>query len=397
MDLLAWHLTWEFPPHTTGGLGIAVQGLVKALGSRAEVVFPSRDPSARVCGAYGSYYCEGGGQRSVDWELCLDALLAGGSCPEPSVTKALWKFSRDVLARDREGLSIVHGHDWHSILAAVALKRVAGVPFILHFHSTQKERVGRHVEDVITSMERWGIQQADHVVCVSGYSAEHLRRDYGVQPRMCHLIHNASEHKMLPVRAQSRELSLLFAGRMCSQKNPYAALEVIRGVVREYPQAKMFFLGEGNRVRERLRACIDWYQLRAHVVFLESRNSDAMADLYRKVDFLCLPSAAEPFGLVALEATIAGVPVILSEDCGVAERLPSAPMLPAQAVDRWVDTICYLKQNPDRYVKLVRSLQIEAASYTWQDAADKVMALYARCCGLGLTTKASQYWENTEQ
>src|SRR5205807_6310950 len=42
-----------------------------------------------------------------------------------------------------------------------------------------------------------------------------------------------------------------------------------------------------------------------------------VASYYREADVLVLPSLADSFGFVAMEAMLGGLPVIVSENCGV--------------------------------------------------------------------------------
>ena len=50
-------------------------------------------------------------------------------------------------------------------------------------------------------------------------------------------------------------------------------------------------------------------------------DSEEMEKMFRETDLIVMPSRTEGFGLVALEAISAGVPVLVSSECGIAESI----------------------------------------------------------------------------
>jgi len=95
-------------------------------------------------------------------------------------------------------------------------------------------------------------------------------------------------------------------GRLHRKKSPQLALDGFRGALPDMPEAQLVFLGEGE-----LRASLE-REARA----LPVRFAGFVPDAYRYfagLDLLLLPSsAAEAFGMVALEAMASGLPVLSS-------------------------------------------------------------------------------------
>ena len=52
-----------------------------------------------------------------------------------------------------------------------------------------------------------------------------------------------------------------------------------------------------------------------------------------EADVFCLPSSYESFGTAAAEAAGVGVPVVLTEGCGVKDVLPHATVVPIDDAD----------------------------------------------------------------
>ncbi|XP_067020829.1 uncharacterized protein [Acropora muricata] len=81
--------------------------------------------------------------------------------------------------------------------------------------------------------------------------------------------------------------------------------------------------GEQDEVRERLLNCgIDKKQLTVRE-FLKSREK--MRDLFCEVDMVIMPSKSEGFGLVALEALSAGLPILVGSNSGFARAIEDIP------------------------------------------------------------------------
>ena len=82
--------------------------------------------------------------------------------------------------------------------------------------------------------------------------------------------------------------------------------------------------GEQDKVRERLLNCgIDKKQLTVRE-FVKSREK--MKDLFCEVDLAIMPSKSEGFGLVALEALSAGLPILVGSNSGFARAIEDIPL-----------------------------------------------------------------------
>ena len=89
--------------------------------------------------------------------------------------------------------------------------------------------------------------------------------------------------------------------------------------------------GKQDEVRERLLSCgINKKQLRVRE-FVKSREK--MKDLLSEVDMVIMPSKSEGFGLVALEALSAGLPILVGNDSGIARAVEGIPLGSYSVVD----------------------------------------------------------------
>ena len=89
--------------------------------------------------------------------------------------------------------------------------------------------------------------------------------------------------------------------------------------------------GKQDEVRKRLLKCgIDEKQLTVRE-FVKSREK--MKDLFCEVDMVIMPSKSEGFGLVALEAMSAGLPILVGSNSGFARAIEDIPFGSYSVVD----------------------------------------------------------------
>jgi len=112
--------------------------------------------------------------------------------------------------------------------------------------------------------------------------------------------------------------------------------------------------------------------------FNESRKH--LAELFCEVDLAIMPSRTEGFGLAALEALSAGLPVLVSGNSGLGEALKKVPYGSNCVVDsddpkEWAKSIMAVRQK-DRELRLEESKSLRAAyakKYSWQGQCDRLV------------------------
>ncbi len=111
---------------------------------------------------------------------------------------------------------------------------------------------------------------------------------------------------------------VIHVGRFFTQKNHFGVLAIFERALRQVPEAKLLLVGVGpiaERVEERVRNS----SLRDAVRMLGAQ--DDAASLIARCDVLLFPSFWEGFGIVALEANAAAVPVVGSNVVGLNEAV----------------------------------------------------------------------------
>ncbi len=94
------------------------------------------------------------------------------------------------------------------------------------------------------------------------------------------------------------------------------------------------------------------------------------------LDLLVVPSNAEPFGLVTLEAIMKGIPVAAALGSGVAEFVPSLPQ-----IDKWnhfayAQLIEKLMTDLTFREKTIHDCLKEASNLSWAKSAENILSNY---------------------
>ena len=223
-----------------------------------------------------------------------------------------------------DGFDIVHTQDCLSANAALALRDAGVIDHVL--------RTVHHVDDftspsLIECQDR-SILEPDHVVCVSQPWVERLKRDFdvdaglvanGVDPRRFRPPRDRAE------RALARRLAgiedryaVLTVGGIEPRKGSLTLLEGFAKLRERVPEALLLIAGgttlfDYRAELERFAERADQLGVTEHVWRLGALESEDLERLFRAADVFAFPSVKEGFGLVALEAIAAGLPLVASD------------------------------------------------------------------------------------
>ena len=153
--------------------------------------------------------------------------------------------------------------------------------------------------------------------------------------------------------------------------------------LKDEPQPyKLLFVGAPSGEEEKvkdllLQQGIDRSQLTVRC-FNESREQ--LARLFCEVDLAIMPSRTEGFGLAALEALSAGLPVLVSGNSGLGEALKEVPYGSSCVVESedpkdWANAIKAVRRK-DREMRLKESEIVRvyyALKYSWKKECDKLV------------------------
>lgn len=113
---------------------------------------------------------------------------------------------------------------------------------------------------------------------------------------------------------------LVYVGRLAPEKNVSTLLRALAAAnnTTEQPKLRLSIVGTGPLEQDLKQEC-KRLGIQSVVTFKGYCPQSQLPELLRTADFFILPSMREPWGLVALEAMLCRVPVLISTQCGCAE------------------------------------------------------------------------------
>lgn len=156
----------------------------------------------------------------------------------------------------------------------------------------------------------------DHIVFSTDFQQKLYEKHYDRLPEHSVIENALSLDGPLEHHNVRTPLRLLFMGRFVGFKNVSVLIEAMTRL----DDATLTLVGSGP-LEDRFRSEISRHELEGRVVLVEPVHGDQKTKLFREHDLLVLPSVTEISPNVALEARTAGLPVLLTTETGLSERL----------------------------------------------------------------------------
>jgi teichuronic acid biosynthesis glycosyltransferase TuaC len=223
--------------------------------------------------------------------------------------------------------NIIHAHfSYPDGVAAVLLGRRYGVPVVVTEHAPWMPN-WMDKSAVIRRQSVWAAKRAVFQIAVSGSVRDtiaHFTRDPG-KIRVIHCGVDGAAFGLQPEPRIRRQDQVLFVGFINLNKGIDVLLDAMRLVVARRPSAKLVLVGgafyRNSRQQEQtLRALAMDLEQSGHLEFVGHQPPDEVARYMRESALLVLPSRAESFGAVLVEALACGTPVVATK-CGGPEDI----------------------------------------------------------------------------
>lgn len=221
----------------------------------------------------------------------------------------------------RERFPLVHTHLLHGDLYGRVAARMAGARVVTSYHCDDPF----HLIPGVRQMDRITALACDRVICISHAVRDFVANRIGVPERLLTVVHYGMEAggNGGPPAAVRASLGLPadtplvgIVGRLTEQKGHADLLEAFGRVAAAHPRVRLVVAGDGE-----LRGALEE---RARVLGIADRThflgfrADAPA-LMKEFDVVAVPSLFEGFGLVLLEAMLAGRPVVATAVSAIPE------------------------------------------------------------------------------
>ena len=281
-----------------------------------------------------------------------------------------------------EDFDIIHAHDWMTYPAGIAVASVTGKPLVVHIHSTEFDRSGEHVNQMVYDIERRGLHAAQKVIAVSHLTRNIVISRYGVLGEKVEVVYNGveqnGENRALAfnrVGIRSDEKIVLFLGRITMQKGPEYFLMAARKVLEENENVKFVMAGSGDMMHQIIEMAAQM-GIGHKVLFTGFLRGKDVQKVYEMADLYVMPSVSEPFGIAPLEALNHDVPVLISKQSGVAEVLTHVLKVDFWDVNEMANKILAVLKYPPLQLTLREHGNFEVRRLRWEGAAEKCRDIY---------------------
>lgn len=318
-------LTWEYPPRIVGGIARVVHDLSKRLikdghevtvvtyRDNADVPEYENDKGVNVY-RVDNYMIHP--NNFIDWIMQLNFNM---------LSKAT-----EIINKEG-GFDVIHAHDWLVTYAAKSLKNAYDIPIVATIHATEAGRnSGIHDETqrYINDTEWLLTYEATEVIVNSNYMKNEIQRLFGLPFDKINVIPNGinlsnftgieRDYDFRRQYAMDNEKIILYVGRLVYEKGVQHLIAAMPKILSNYHDAKLIIAGRGGMMDE-LRAEASNLGLNDKIYFTGYLSSKQVQKMYKCADVAVFPSTYEPFGIVALEAMLAGVPTVVSDVGGLDE------------------------------------------------------------------------------
>jgi len=330
-------LSWEYPPRIVGGIARHVEEIAWALAARGDEVhvvtceFPGA-PAEEVFNGVHIHRVTpySPTDNFIHWVHQLNAAMRDRA---DALLREWTKGNTPIKKRDEKDGIVIHAHDWVTYFSAVQLKYEYKVPLVATIHATEYGRnngIRDEIQKYIHSIEWQLTYQAWRVVVCTqfmkgevGFALQAPWDKMDIIPNGVHADKFAFDfppEEAAAFRAQyvaPEEKLIFFVGRMVREKGAHVLVEALAKVRAQYHDAKLIIVGGGYK--DHLVELAHATGMGRHVYFTGFVPDETLLKLYKVIDVACFPSLYEPFGIVALEAMAAGVPVVVSDAGGLKE------------------------------------------------------------------------------
>jgi glycosyltransferase involved in cell wall biosynthesis len=415
-------LGWEFPPFISGGLGTACYGLTKALdqlgvqitfvlptmvqsryATHVKLVTPGMQPTRTpfkvhplknvnfrtITSTLQPYLTPSGYQKRIEQSLeqiraahGKTGQFAGTLDYSGDMYGEVQRYAElAVRLAANEEFDVIHAHDWMTYPAGVAVARASGKPLIVHVHSTEFDRSGEHVNQVIYDIERMGMHNADKIIAVSYLTRSIIMSRYGISGDKVEVVYNGVERNggtNWPVgdtTINRDEKIVLFLGRITMQKGPDYFLRAAKKVLEKMDNVRFVMAGSGDMMHRAVEMAAG-LGIGSKVLFTGFLRGEDVHKIYKMADLYVMPSVSEPFGIAPLEALDNDVPVIISKQSGVSEVIKHALKVDFWDVDEIANKIIAVLKYPPLGITLRSHGNYEVRKLQWKDSATRCARIY---------------------
>ncbi|WP_068607179.1 glycosyltransferase [Paenibacillus swuensis] len=249
------------------------------------------------------------------------------------------------------------------ILSMLTEKHKLYITYQCDIHLT-KSTLNQLITKVMDKSSSVALNRANKVIISSSDYAENSRFLPKFAEKLIEIQPTSPTYEKLlnhhdNINKSKEKLRIGFCGRIVEEKGIDVLLRAAPKLKEVFPNLEIEIVGDyksvaGGSVYTELKANIGWDE--SYVHFTGRLSDSEILNFYRSIDIFVLPSinSLEAFGMVQIEAMLAGVPVVATNLPGVREIVGNTKMgeiVEPKDVNDLTNKIITVLQNKNQYVK----------------------------------------------
>ncbi len=401
---------WEYPPHHSGGLGVACQGMAHALvDNHVQVCFllprtikltetkvPMLFADKAKPQTLQTVHLETLARElqnpylsSVEYEKRLHTFItSGGKIVPRSLMEQVEHFGKltyAMLKNAYQDIDIIHAHDWLCYPVGIAAKEATGKPLVIHVHATEYDRSGGGgVNKAVHAKELEGMHKADHIITVSDFTKRTLVDKYNIPESKITTVHNGNTSSfpkkderfayLADMKAHGKKI-VLYAGRITIQKGVDYFIKAAK-IIHDHEKDVFFIVAGTGDMEDQMKQLVKDLGMHDNFLFTGYYGLGDVPTLFPIADAIVIPSVSEPFGIIPLEALNYGTPLVLSKQSGAHEVISHALKVDFWDTEKIANFVLSVLRNPPLKDTLSKEGLRQVQELTWEKAAQKIKAVY---------------------
>jgi len=262
-----------------------------------------------------------------------------------------------------KGVDLIQTNNYNACFPSLITGKMLGIPVVCIIHALWRDKWLEMRGLIKGNMSRF----VERFQLLHGYSKFIFLSDFsrneglklGIPEQLTQVIPPGIRYE--EYRTATKENFVLFVGRLAKQKG----LDYLIQAAKELPDIEFKVAGTGEE-EERIKLCKP-----KNVELLGYVSHEQLLDLYARAPIFCLPSIAETFGLVIIEA--------MASSCAIVSTVPldyEGRKIDIRNVEQLKEAIRFLFDNRNVCLKMGETNRNKAKDYSWDNFVDSLVKVY---------------------